>query len=98
MKLPPALAKRSNIFLLSAFDAPQPQVSPKVIVPRQSSETRSPLCPSNLYLILPPWNSLWLGFSSKGAFFGREQVSVSALILSYLSRVFDLTTFCVQTC
>src|SRR5215212_9780376 len=52
MKLPPASANALNIFWLSAFDAPQPQSSPNVMVPRHNSETCNPLWPSNLYLIL----------------------------------------------
>ncbi len=41
----------SKIRRLSSFLAPQPQSSPKVIVPRQISDTRNPLFPSNLYFI-----------------------------------------------
>ncbi len=35
----------------SSGEAPQPQSSPNVIVPRHSSETRSPLRPSNRYFM-----------------------------------------------
>src|SRR5207249_9663079 len=57
MKLPPASRKVSKIFRLSSLEDPQPQSSPNVIVPRQSSETLNPLLPSSLYLIcLPPLN------------------------------------------
>src|SRR6266540_4255294 len=49
MKLPPASAKRSKILRLSSWDAPHPQSSPKVMVPRTSSEALSPLEPNSLY-------------------------------------------------
>ena len=52
MKLPPASKKASRIWRLSSFDEPQPQSSPKVIVPRHSSETRRPDLPSNRYRII----------------------------------------------
>src|SRR5512139_3095899 len=48
-KFPPASAKASKIFRLSSFEDPQPHSSPKVIVPRHSSETRNPVLPSSLY-------------------------------------------------
>ncbi len=48
MKFPPASTKASKIASLSSRDAPQPQSSPNVIVPRQSAETRRPLRPNNL--------------------------------------------------
>src|SRR4051812_40845662 len=58
MKLPPASRKASRTFRLSSFDDPQPQSSPKVIVPRQSSETRRPDLPSSRYRIArSPWFS-----------------------------------------
>jgi hypothetical protein len=47
-KLPPASAKASKMLRLSSFEAPQPHVSPKVIVPSASSETRRPLAPKSL--------------------------------------------------
>jgi hypothetical protein len=47
-KLPPASRKASKIRRLSSFEAPQPQSSPKVIVPRQISDTRRPLRPRSL--------------------------------------------------
>src|SRR3990172_7114780 len=50
-KFPPASTYASKIFRLSSFDAPQPHSSPNVIVPRHSSETRSPVFPSSLYRI-----------------------------------------------
>ena len=46
-----ASAKPSKIFRDSSFDVARPQscqTSPKVMVPRQSSETRSPLFPNSL--------------------------------------------------
>jgi hypothetical protein len=43
--------KASNTFRLSSSDAPHPLVLPKVIAPKQSSETRRPDLPSNLYFI-----------------------------------------------
>src|SRR5437879_5108432 len=49
MKLPPASRNASYTFLASSFAAPQPQSSPKVMVPSAASETRSPECPSSLY-------------------------------------------------
>src|SRR5882672_547747 len=52
MKLPPASRKASYTFRASSFAAPQPQSSPKVIVPRAASDTRSPEFPSSLYFIL----------------------------------------------
>src|SRR4030065_106370 len=42
MKFPPASRKASKILRLSSFDAPHPSSSPKVMAPRQSSETRRP--------------------------------------------------------
>ncbi len=47
MKLPPASKKASRTWRLSSFDDPQPQSSPKVMVPRQSSETLRPDLPSS---------------------------------------------------
>ena len=49
MKLPPASRKASYTFRASSFEAPQPQSSPKVIVPSAASETRSPLLPKSRY-------------------------------------------------
>src|SRR5713226_6523895 len=40
------------MFCASAFGEPHPNSSPKVIVPRAASETRSPHLPSNLYFII----------------------------------------------
>src|SRR5262245_41729462 len=53
-KLPPAAPNVSNIFRDSSAEPPQPQSSPNVIVPKQSSDTRKPELPSSLYLIHPP--------------------------------------------
>src|SRR5262245_30043329 len=50
MKLPPAAANASKLLRLSVLEAPQPHASPKVIVPKHNSDTRSPLLPSSLYL------------------------------------------------
>src|SRR5258708_19261958 len=50
MKFPPRLAKTSKTRRASSGGAPQPHSSPKVIVPRQISETRNPLLPRSLYL------------------------------------------------
>src|SRR5512139_2795339 len=50
-KFPPASANESKIFRLSSFVDPQPHSSPKVIVPRHSSDTLSPVFPSSLYRI-----------------------------------------------
>src|SRR5215216_5355986 len=49
MKLPLASAKASRMRAHSSLAAPHPRSAPKVIVPRQSSETRRPLRPSSLY-------------------------------------------------
>src|SRR5688572_22726700 len=54
MKFPPASTKRSNIARLCSREAPKPQSSPKVMAPRHSSETRSPVRPSNLKRMRPP--------------------------------------------
>jgi hypothetical protein len=48
MKLPPASAKAASTAWLSGSSAPNPQASPKLIVPRHSSDTRIPLRPSSL--------------------------------------------------
>src|SRR6266481_4143884 len=50
MTLPPASANRSSILALTSGDAPQPQSSPKVIVPSATSESRTPDVPRSLYL------------------------------------------------
>src|SRR4030095_4688859 len=50
-KLPPASRKASYTFRDSSLAAPQPQSSPKVIVPSAASETRSPLLPKSRYRI-----------------------------------------------
>src|ERR1700716_2659350 len=50
MTFPPASANRSNILALTAGDAPQPQSSPKVMVPSATSESRTPDLPKSLYL------------------------------------------------
>src|SRR6202030_2196570 len=52
MKLPPASRKASYTFRASSLAAPQPQSSPKVIVPSAVSETRSPLLPKSRYFIM----------------------------------------------
>src|SRR5512134_1457504 len=54
MKFPPASANASKILRLSSFDVPHPHSSPKVIAPRQSSDTLRPLLPSSLYRMPPP--------------------------------------------
>src|SRR5215467_7956361 len=51
MKLPPASRKALYTFCASSLAAPQPQSSPKVIVPSAASDTRSPEFPSSLYFI-----------------------------------------------
>ena len=59
--------------------APQPQSSPKVIVPRQSSETRRPLCPNSRYLMTAlliacagsPWQKSWHGLPAR-VFMGQK--------------------------
>src|SRR2546425_9375899 len=50
MTLPPASANRSSILALTSGDAPQPQSSPKVMVPSATSESRTPDLPKSLYL------------------------------------------------
>src|ERR1700681_2049149 len=55
MTLPPASANRSSILALTSGEAPQPQSSPKVIVPSATSESRTPDLPKSLYLTrFPP--------------------------------------------
>src|SRR3982074_1070575 len=55
MTVPPAAANRSSILALTSGDAPQPQSSPKVIVPSATSEIRTPDLPKSLYLTrFPP--------------------------------------------
>src|SRR5262245_17044013 len=49
MKLPPCSQKAWSMAKLSSLSAPKPQSSPKVIVPRQSSEILRPLLPRVLY-------------------------------------------------
>src|SRR3981081_1167033 len=51
MTLPPASANRSSILPLTSGDAPQPQSSPKVMVPSATSESRTPDLPKSLYLM-----------------------------------------------
>src|SRR5882762_5897302 len=46
------LAVGTMTFCASAFGDPHPDSSPKVMVPSDASETRSPLLPSNLYFII----------------------------------------------
>src|ERR1700722_6313193 len=54
MTLPPASANRSSILALASGGAPQPQSSPKVMVPSATSEIRTPVLPKSLYLIRFP--------------------------------------------
>src|SRR6202035_924931 len=54
MTLPPASANRSSILALTSGAAPQPQSSPKVIVPSATSEIRTPVLPKSLYLMRFP--------------------------------------------
>src|SRR5713226_8769798 len=58
MTLPPASANRSSILALTSADAPQPQSSPKVMVPSATSEIRTPVVPKSLYLTRFP-HFLW---------------------------------------
>src|SRR3982074_3537987 len=60
MTLPPASANRSSILALTSGDAPQPQSSPKVMVPSATSEIRTPDLPKSLYRMRFP-HSLWIG-------------------------------------
>src|ERR1700751_6157102 len=60
MTLPPASANRSSILALTSADAPQPQSSPKVMVPSATSESRTPELPKSLYLTRFP-HFLWTG-------------------------------------
>src|SRR5260221_9724649 len=57
MKFPPKSRKQSQIPRLSSFDDPHPHSSPKVIVPKQISDTRKPLRPSNWYRIASSVNN-----------------------------------------
>src|SRR5512134_1877955 len=52
MKFPPASANASKILRLSSFEAPHPHSSPKLMAPRESSDTLRPLLPSSLYRML----------------------------------------------
>src|SRR6478672_12055375 len=54
MTFAPASANRSSILALTSADAPQPQSSPKVIVPSATSESRTPVAPKSLYLMRFP--------------------------------------------
>src|ERR1700686_3724770 len=54
MTLPPASANRASILALTSGAAPQPQSSPKVMVPSATSEIRTPVLPKNLYLMRFP--------------------------------------------
>src|SRR4030081_919263 len=60
MTLPPASANRSSILALTSGAAPQPQSSPKVMVPSATSEIRTPDFPKSLYRMRFP-HSLWIG-------------------------------------
>src|SRR5882672_7531669 len=51
IKLPPAARNASYTFRASSLAAPQPQSSPKVIVPSAASETRRPLLPKSRYFM-----------------------------------------------
>src|ERR1700730_3966684 len=51
MKFPPASQKASYTFLASSLAEPQPNSSPKVMVPSAASETRSPELPKSRYRI-----------------------------------------------
>src|SRR3981081_2421872 len=59
MTLPPASANRSSILALTSGGAPQPQSSPKVIVPSATSEIRTPVLPKSLYFIRFPHSLGW---------------------------------------
>src|SRR3984893_15189413 len=54
MTLPPASANSSSILALTSGDAPQPQSSPKVMVPSATSESRTPDLPKSRYLMRFP--------------------------------------------
>src|ERR1700724_4530779 len=60
MTLPPASANRSSILALTSGGPPQPQSSPKVMVPSATSEIRTPVLPKSLYLTRFP-SLLWIG-------------------------------------
>src|SRR5580658_7797066 len=62
MKLPPALRKASYTLRASSLAVPQPQSSPKVMVPSAASETRRPLLPKSRYRIESPFFALRIGF------------------------------------
>src|SRR5690349_7416281 len=85
MKLPPRSTNASNTRRLSSLEAPKPQSSPKVMVPRQSSETRSPLFPRSLYRMALAYRGGALAtISGVGGCFGvdmgaRWQLSLAAL-------------------
>ena len=69
MTLPPASANRSSILALASGDAPQPQSSPKVMVPSATSEIRTPDLPKILYLMRFP---RFLGRAVAGGGAGRR--------------------------
>src|SRR4051794_28712534 len=52
--LPPASAYMSSMRAHSSIGAPTPPCSPKVIAPRNSSETRRPVRPSSRYRMFDP--------------------------------------------
>src|SRR5712691_7553502 len=65
MTLPPASANRSSILALTSGGAPQPQSSPKVMVPSATSEIRTPDLPKSLYLMTFPRFLGWAATSGQ---------------------------------
>src|SRR5258708_21269157 len=65
MTLPPASANRSRILALTSEDAPQPQSSPKVMVPSATSEIRTPDLPKSLYRMRFPRFLGWAATSGQ---------------------------------
>src|SRR5258707_14036872 len=64
MTLPPASANRSRILALTSGGAPQPQSSPKVMVPSATSEIRTPDLPKSRHLMRFPH---FFGWATPGA-------------------------------
>src|SRR5258705_979555 len=65
MTLPPASANRSRILALTSGGAPQPQSSPKVMVPSATSEILTPDLPKSLYLMRFPHFLEWVATSGQ---------------------------------
>src|ERR1700730_10441850 len=85
MKFPPASRKASYTFRASSLAVPQPHSSPKVMVPRAASETRSPEFPKSRYLI-----AIFLFPFLEGLFFALGGLSSQVLTIRLLASLIDL--------